>query len=957
MKYLYALVVTILCSACSTVTTSQIAATPDPAAAQAKPVVYVPPGQKSAAETVVYGKQAKTLKVRSRQRSTNAVYHRAGPDLQLTIPPSENVIPGKSSIRGRGVPGPVDTEKALEGAVVEAWTDTSSAFLSTNFDDNGTYNSGYRFIPPDSHAAAGPLHVLNVVNTTLSIHQKDGTLDLRQSLAGFFATLSPLTSTFDPKVIYDQYRDRWLVVTLEQTDTANGDPADTSRIFLAVSDDANPNGTWYVTEFNSQLNIGGNNYWADYPGFAVGEDAVYITANMFPFTTGGFGGVRLWIVDKGVVGGFYAGGAASFSVEDPYALGGSDVTTQPAHMYGVIPGTTDTYLVGYSGLADLSGTDFIQVVRLDDPLGTPVFTQAYLSLGDVDDTSVALTEASQLGSSALINVNDRRALDAVWINDSLWMTATIRPPAGAVDAGQTTAYWLALDTTVPSSLLIADRGQINGEDIAVGAFTFFPSVAVNGYGDVTIGFSAADDSIYAGAYYVTREAGDAAGTTGTAQTVKAGEDYYIRKFGGTRNRWGDYSATALDPHDGCFWIYNEYAQTRGTIISGEDGRWGTAFARSCNLSHACSDSVSIPAGQWTRFALPCNTAPNNTVADVFSGLAAGDYGNTWVVYRRTASTTPAYVAMTLGEALLEGAGYWVFSDVATTVNLNGTISSLADIDLFGLAGGLQNHIGHTQDAQISWADVQFVNGGDLLTLSEADAAGLISRNMYKWNGAAYEVFNGLSPQIGTLDPFDAFWVKAFASGIKLRIPQASAVSASSAAVLSAAKAPVLARPEIGAAPSVDAPDKVNRGRKGKLQPWYVRLTATSGDMQDPGNLFGSIKGARTRNDINDLEEPAPFGERYLTVLFTNPKLKPVQWGYTSDFRRLKKKPGGNWPFVVKASADVSKVTLSWVGPDFVFEDAWLIDRESGRSLKVHSGEKYTFRMDGAQHRFSFEIGN
>ena len=111
MKYIYALAVTVLCSACSTVTTSHRAATPDTTAAQAKPVVYVPPGQRSAAETVVYGKQAKTLKVRSRQRSTNAVYRRTGPDLQLTVPPSENIIPGKSKIRGRGVPRPINTDK------------------------------------------------------------------------------------------------------------------------------------------------------------------------------------------------------------------------------------------------------------------------------------------------------------------------------------------------------------------------------------------------------------------------------------------------------------------------------------------------------------------------------------------------------------------------------------------------------------------------------------------------------------------------------------------------------------------------------------------------------------------------------------------------------------------------------------------------------------------------------
>ncbi|NIL95676.1 MAG: hypothetical protein GTO62_00645, partial [Planctomycetales bacterium] len=59
-------------------------------------------------------------------------------------------------------------------------------------------------------------------------HTKAGVQQNSQSLSSFFSSLSPATDTFDPKVIYDQYNDRFVVVTLEQTDTAFGDPADTS---------------------------------------------------------------------------------------------------------------------------------------------------------------------------------------------------------------------------------------------------------------------------------------------------------------------------------------------------------------------------------------------------------------------------------------------------------------------------------------------------------------------------------------------------------------------------------------------------------------------------------------------------------------------------------------------------------------------------------------------------------
>ena len=46
---------------------------------------------------------------------------------------------------------------------------------------------------------------------------------------------------------------------------------------------------------------------ADYPGFAVDEEAIYVTANMFTFgASGSYRGGRLWIIPKSP---YYSGGA------------------------------------------------------------------------------------------------------------------------------------------------------------------------------------------------------------------------------------------------------------------------------------------------------------------------------------------------------------------------------------------------------------------------------------------------------------------------------------------------------------------------------------------------------------------------------------------------------------------------------------------------------------------------
>ena len=175
------------------------------------------------------------------------------------------------------------------------------SFLSVNFDDNGEENEGFRFIPPDPIGAAGLSRVISVVNTMIESRNKGGAMKWRTSLANFFAPLEPETFTFDPKIVYDQYEDRFIVVTLERVNagTSFANPGNKSRILLAVSKDGNPKtataADWHYMSIDAKLTniVGfGLDFWADYPGFEVDEEAVYVTANYFvhPGDFGGFGG-------------------------------------------------------------------------------------------------------------------------------------------------------------------------------------------------------------------------------------------------------------------------------------------------------------------------------------------------------------------------------------------------------------------------------------------------------------------------------------------------------------------------------------------------------------------------------------------------------------------------------------------------------------------------------------------
>ena len=101
----------------------------------------------------------------------------------------------------------------------------------------------------------------------------------------FFEDIGAGSFTFDPKCFYDPVENRFVVLALEHYD----DTAE-SWITLAISDDSDPNGIWYKYRTWSVVTDGGTDWWVDYPGLGFDQDAIYVTGNLFPLGSGGFGG-------------------------------------------------------------------------------------------------------------------------------------------------------------------------------------------------------------------------------------------------------------------------------------------------------------------------------------------------------------------------------------------------------------------------------------------------------------------------------------------------------------------------------------------------------------------------------------------------------------------------------------------------------------------------------------------
>ena len=302
----------------------------------------------------------------------------------------------------------------------------------------------------------------------------------------------------------------------------------------------------------------------------------------------------VWIVEKGVNGGFYADGIFLWDVHSP--IGSPQFQFNgflaPAHVYG--PGGVGTgigtYLLTYDGQT-VGGNEVIRIIRIDDPFINPEFVIDEVSVGDIDSVGSAdgfpdLPNAGQPQTFNDLWLDGRKVLDAVWRDGSIYLVTTVLGQTGP-DAGQSTAHWIRLDASAVTDssdgdglITFAEGGDVGAEDLGPGTFTYFPSVDVNAAGDMRVGFCASSENLFAGAYSAYREASDPPGTIRATETVRAGDDWYVRGLGGFGNPWGTYTGISVDPNDDdSFWVLGLYAQTQGTPLGFGLGRWGTAYRK------------------------------------------------------------------------------------------------------------------------------------------------------------------------------------------------------------------------------------------------------------------------------------------------------------------------------------------------------------------------------------------
>jgi hypothetical protein len=231
--------------------------------------------------------------------------------------------------------------------------------------------------------------------------------------------------------------------------------------------------------------------------------------------------------------------------------------------------------------------------------------------------------APQLGNDNTIDTSDTRVLNVVYRNGSVWATHHVVGPSGKVEVA-----WYRID---PGTGAVESQGRI-GDPIR---WYYYPSIAVNKDNVAAIGFSGSSTAEYVGGYYTIIP--PSSGTAEPVALLKAGEAPYNKIFDGEDNRWGDFSATVVDPTDDTsFWTLQEYAKLPVSGIS----QWGTWWGKFTPGNPPAPPPPSGSGGGGGGGCLSITRAPDrridasSAVSVVFLFFPAAVYGLRRVVRSR-----------------------------------------------------------------------------------------------------------------------------------------------------------------------------------------------------------------------------------------------------------------------------------------------------------------------------------
>ena len=396
--------------------------------------------------------------------------------------------------------------------------------------------------PGDPTGALGTDWLLAAVNDSYAVYDRSGIAAIGPNpLASMFA-LPPRIEISDARIVYDQYRERFVLVFLGVDRVAR-----TSVLYLVSIPDASATdpGTWCGARVVSDRTAGDGKQYADDLGLGYDEQRVVVTEDTYDFAGRAFAGSTVLSFPKG---GLYDCSRtlrfATFSGAETRNPSGSLASAmQPASTVG---SGTAMYLTSF----DPGRPDFVVLWRISDGNRGPTLRSVALR--------VPAVRAAERGTQGGADIGRR---DSWWDPGDLRLASTFADldlgsvftaHVVSVDLGPDvgTAYreaairWYEIQPgNGLANARIARTGTIGTPQTDAG----WPSLATDTSGDLFVTYSRASavTNEFLSAWIAEIPPG-----TSTEQTMllESGTARFEAVRG--RERWGQLTATSRDPVDG-----------------------------------------------------------------------------------------------------------------------------------------------------------------------------------------------------------------------------------------------------------------------------------------------------------------------------------------------------------------------------------------------------------------------
>ncbi len=422
--------------------------------------------------------------------------------------------------------------------------------------------------PPDTDGQVGPNHYIQMVNLSTAIYDKSGNL-----LYGPFhpnelwPTGDPCNTTNDGDVVvlYDQLADRWLL-------TQFGLPSYPYGPFyqcIAVSKSPDPTDNpddWYPYTFlvhETKMN--------DYPKLGVWPDGYYMSAPQFPepgdpgrYTAGA------WVFDRDAM---LNGDPATFQYFDLEILDPLKdyFRPLPSNWMGSTPPPAGAPNYFVSVDPNWIGTDDIMSVfefhvDWDTPANSTFSLVKEIQVEEFETLCPSTRSCiPQPDTTVGLDALSPRPMMHLWyrnFGDYETLVTNQTVDVGGEHAG---IRWYEIREPGTDAYIFQQGTYAPDEH-----HRWMGSLAMDGAGNMALGYSISSDTLYPSIRYTGREAGDPLGE------MSVEEGIIITGTGsqtGTGSRWGDYSAMSVDPVDDCtFWYTQQYIETTG------NASWQTRIA-------------------------------------------------------------------------------------------------------------------------------------------------------------------------------------------------------------------------------------------------------------------------------------------------------------------------------------------------------------------------------------------